>query len=119
MKTPAGKECPHYYQDFHRGRDIQECRLVKYNAASMHWQPKDCANCPVPEILQANASPLMELTLTIKTKFMGFGRKLEVTARCTRHDIPIEDPYVGCPLDLKENPGLDIFRQALEQDDDE
>jgi len=119
MRTPAGKECPHYYQDFHRGRDVQECRLIKYNNASMPWRPKDCANCPVPDILNANASPTMELTLTVKPKFIGLGRKLEISARCTRHDVPIEDPFVGCPLDLKENPGLDIFRQALEQNDDE
>ena len=57
MKTPAGKECKHYYQDFHRGRDIQECRLAKRNLDSEKWHPDDCSKCPVPEILMANADP--------------------------------------------------------------
>jgi hypothetical protein len=119
MRTPAGKECKHYYEDFNRGRDLQECRLVKINPDSLPWRETDCAKCPVPDILNANASPYMELTLTIKPRFMGFGRKLEVTARCERHNIPIEDPFVGCPLDAKENPGLDIFRQALDTPDND
>lgn len=119
MRTPAGKECKHYYEDFNRGRNIQECRLAKANPDSLPWRPEDCSKCPVPDILQANASPDMELTLTIKPRFMGFGRKLEVSAWCIRHKTPIEDPYVGCPLDAKEKSGLDIFRQALEQSDDD
>ena len=109
MRTPAGKECPHYYEDFHRGRDIQECRLAKANRASLAWQPSDCAKCPVPDILNANASPFMELNLTIKRGLLGFGRKLEVSAHCTRHDTPIEDPYVGCPLENQDRPGLDLL----------
>ncbi len=28
MINPAGQECRFYYQDFHRGRSEQECRLV-------------------------------------------------------------------------------------------
>lgn len=116
MKTPAGKECKHYYEDYHRGRDIQECRLVKYNPASQPWQPKDCSRCPVPDILLANADPDMELTLTITTGFLGLGRKLDVTAHSRRDGTEIEDPYVG-RVD-PDNPGLDIFRKALEEDDD-
>ncbi|MGJ3240500.1 MAG: hypothetical protein ACFE0Q_17460 [Anaerolineae bacterium] len=117
MKTPAGQECKHYYQDFHRGRNIQECRLVKQNPDSERWHPKDCSKCPVPDILRANADPDMELTLTISKGFMGFGRKLEVTAKSLSDGTAIEDPYVG-NLN-KPNPGLDIFRQALEEDKDD
>ncbi len=117
MRTPAGKECKHYFEDYHRGRDVQECRLIKDNPESFRWRPEDCNKCAVPDILNANASPNMQLTLTVSARFMGFGRKLEITARCTRHNIPIEDPYVGCPKDIEERPGLDIFRQALENAD--
>lgn len=119
MRTPAGKECRYYHEDFHRGRDIQECRLVQGNPESMHWRPGDCSKCPIPEILNANASPDMTLTLTIKPKFMGLGREYEVTATCTKHRIPIDDPYTGCPSCYKERPGLDIFRRAFEQGDDD
>lgn len=116
MKTPAGKECRHYYEDYHRGRNIQECRLAKANPASARWHPNDCKRCPVPDILLANADPDMELTLTIRSGFMGFGRRLEVSARSQKYGTTIEDPYVG-RID-ENNPGLDIFRQALDNDDD-
>lgn len=119
MQTPAGKECRHYYEDYYRGRDVQECRLVKGNQESLRWHPSDCAKCPVPDILNANASPDMELTLTIKKRLWGFGRHLNVRAHCIRHHTPIEDPYTGCPECNQARPGLDLFRKALDQDDDE
>jgi hypothetical protein len=120
MRTPAGKECRFYYEDFHRRSGTMECRLVKANPASMHWQPRDCSKCPVPDILNANASKDMELTLTIKPKLLGLGRELHVTASCIRHRNPIQDPYIGC-VQCNENrsKGLDLFRQALEQSEDD
>ena len=117
MRTPAGKECRFYYQDYSRGRNLQECRLIKPNPASLSWRPKFCGNCPVPEILNANASPDLELTLTVKPVILGLGRRLEVEAYCRKHRIKIEDPYVGCPKCIEERPGLDVFRQALEDED--
>jgi hypothetical protein len=118
MINPAGKECKHYYQDFHRGRNLQECRLVKQNPDSERWHPDDCSKCPVADILLANADPDMELTVTIKKGFLGFGRKVQVIARSLIDGTPIEDPFVG-RVDT-DNPGLEIFRQALEnmEDDD-
>ena len=59
----------------------------------------------------------MELTLTVSRGFMGFGRKLDVSAKSRKDGTIIEDPYVG-NLN-KNNPGLDIFRQALEDIDDD
>jgi hypothetical protein len=117
MNTPAGKECKHYYEDYHRGRNVQECRLVKQNADSERWHPNDCRKCPVPDILMANADPDMELTVTINRGFMGFGRNIEVTAKSLKDGTVIEDPYVG-NID-KQNPALDLFRQAMEDIDDD
>lgn len=119
MKTPAGKECPEYYADFHRGRNIQECRLAKRNPRSAPWHPGDCARCPVPAILQANASENLRLTLTIKPGFLGLGRSLNVTATCAKHEVPIEDPYVGCPACNAERPGLALFMDALDDQEDQ
>lgn len=116
MVNPAGKECKHYYQDFHRGRNIQECRLAKLNPESERWQTQDCSRCPVPDILLANADPDMELTLTIKKGFLGFGRRNEIEARSRMNGTKIEDPYVGS---RENNPNLDIFRQALEDIEDD
>jgi hypothetical protein len=119
MRTPAGSECRHYYQDFHRGRDLQECRLAKNDPASAPWKPGDCTNCPVPGILAANSSPDLELRLAIKYRLLVIGRYNEVTARCSRHNLVIDDPHVGCPKCNAERPGLDIFLRALEDSGDD
>ncbi len=119
MRTPAGKECPHYYEDFHRGRNAQECRLVRQNPASLAWRPGDCTNCPVPGILKANASKFLDLNITVRPKFLGLGRRIDVQASCLKHKAPIDDPYVGCSQCNSERPGLDIFWEALEKDSDD
>jgi hypothetical protein len=118
MRTPAGKECPHYYEDFMRGRNVQECRLINKNPESLRWRPGDCAKCTVPEILQANASPDMELTLTIRGALLGFVRQVKIEARCLKHDLPIANPYIGCPLDAEQNDALRLFKDALEKSDE-
>ena len=115
MRTPAGRECLHYYADFNRHtRDVEECRLAKRNPESEAWHPKDCVKCPVPDILLANASRDMELILTIKASFLGLIRNVNIEAICLKNGEKV-DPYVGCPDD---HPGLEIFRQALEDGDD-
>ncbi len=116
MKTPDGRECKHYYEDFHRGRDIQECRLEKENPLSERWHRSDCSKCPIPDILRANADPDMLLKLTIKRGFLGFGRRVEVEATSRQDGSAIENPYVG--RTDKENIVLDVFRKALEENDD-
>ncbi len=98
MRTPAGKECKYYYEDFHRGRATQECRLIHETSGSKAWHPSDCSNCPVPEILRANASEHLQLKAAIKTGFLGFGRHVDVTARCGKHNVIIDDPMIGCPI---------------------
>ncbi|MDX2162560.1 MAG: hypothetical protein SF162_14650 [bacterium] len=118
MRTPAGKECRYYYQDFHRGRAVQECRLIKGNPESLPWRESFCGRCPVPDILNANSSPHLELSLTVRPVMLGLGRRLDVQAQCDRHHIAIEDAYVGCPQCNAERPGLDVFLQALENDDE-
>ena len=74
----------------------------------------------MPEILNANSSPHLQLELTVKPGVLGLGRRLDVQASCARHHIPISDPFVGCPQCNADRPGLDVFKQALETlDDDE
>ena len=119
MRTPAGQDCRYYHQDFHRGRHIQECRLIQENSESLPWRPVDCTGCPIPEILKANASRDLELKLTVKPRLLGLGRQKEITAACSKHHVPIEDPYVGCPQCNAERPGLEIFREALDDGDEQ
>jgi len=106
MKTPAGTECRYYYEDFHRGHSTQECRLIQANPVSPDWRPRDCTNCPVPEILLANGSPHLLLEGIVKSGMLGFNRRVEVTAYCTRHQREIAQPHVGCPICAQERPGL-------------
>jgi hypothetical protein len=118
MRTPAGKECRHYYQDFHRGRHVQECRLIHENLDSLSWRPKDCTRCPVPDILYANASLRLQLKVTVKPRVLGLGRQVEVEAFCEGEPISLEKAYTGC-IDPEDKKGLDVFRQALEQNDND
>jgi hypothetical protein len=55
----------------------------------------------------------MVLTLTIKRGLLGIGRNLQVTASCQKHNVPIEEPPVGCPQCSAERPGFaDLFRET-------
>lgn len=119
MRTPAGKECRYYYADFARGRSVQECRLIKDNPNSLPWSPGMCARCPVPDILHANSSPYLQITLTARARVLGLGRKLIVKADCVRHREAIADPFVGCSRCNAERPGLDAFLKALENNNGE
>ncbi len=106
MITPADKECRFYYQNFHRGHADQECRLIQANARSQEWKPQDCTGCPVPDILLANSSPDLVLEGTVKSGLLGFNRRVEVSAFCSRHLIDVPKPHVGCPKCAMEKPGL-------------
>jgi hypothetical protein len=103
VRTPDGRPCDLYYEDF--ARDVlqrQECRAARA-PRSAEWRPDVCAHCAVPDILLANGSPDLRLTIDIRRRML-LGVKVTVTARCARHDIVIPDPYVGCPRDLEDLP---------------
>ncbi len=114
MKTPAGKECKFYFGDFYRGRSAQACRLIEQNSDSLPWQPALCQDCPVPDILRANASDTLKLEATVVKKLFGFKKQMVVTGWCSNCFSDVPDPRQGCPncgagrpsiLDLKEGPG--------------
>lgn len=92
---------------------------MRDNPDSLSWKPVDCTRCPVPAILNANASPNLELKLTVKPRLLGLGRESLVEASCARHRVPLDDPYVGCAECNAERPNLDVFRRALGPDDDD
>jgi hypothetical protein len=98
MRTPAGTECPFYYEDFHRGRDHQECRLIERTPGGGKYTPELCARCRVPRILQANACEHMVLEARVSAGFLGFRRRVELSAFCTRSMQDVEVPEVGCPM---------------------
>ena len=96
MRTPSGTECPYYYEDYYRGRSIQECRLIARNPRSEGWESRLCAHCPVPSILRANACPNLVLEARVVRRLLGLVRRVEVYAVCTEHQVEVENPYVGC-----------------------
>ncbi|MEJ2549331.1 MAG: hypothetical protein P8Z42_11185 [Anaerolineales bacterium] len=96
MRTPAGNECPYYYQDFHRGRSIQECRLIERTPNGGKYTPDLCAKCRVPRIVMANACKRMVLEARVVSGFLGLNRRVEVSAFCTRTLENVAEPEIGC-----------------------
>jgi len=96
MRTPAGQECPHYYADFHRGHNRQECRLLGRHPQGPRWQPSDCGRCPVPRLILANACPNLRLEARLIPGVLGLGRRVEVHARCDLHAVSVAEPEIGC-----------------------
>ena len=106
MKTPNGKECDHYYADYHRGRDVQECRLVEKNPESKPWKPHHCQLCPVPDILRTTRDGSLKLDITIRDKWFGFKEEFRVEGWCSECFSEVPDPMKGCPNCSKSGPSI-------------
>ena len=96
MRTPAGKECRYYYEDYNRGRNIQECRLIQRNPESPPWHPALCQTCPVPDILSANACPNLILEGRVVKRWLGLTQQVVATGWCKEYFLDVERPAVGC-----------------------
>ena len=96
MKTPAGKECAYFYGDYHRGREIEECRLLKAAVPPQNWKPELCFTCPVPGIQKANACEHMVLEGRVERPFFILKPRVEVEAYCHKCECNVGDPHIGC-----------------------
>jgi hypothetical protein len=96
MRTPAGSECPFYYEDFHRGRSTQACRLIERTPNGGRWTPDLCRRCRVPRIVMANACPNLVLEGRVHGRLLGLVRRVDISATCTRTLGPVAEPEVGC-----------------------
>ena len=95
MKTPAGIECPHFYGDYYRGRNIEECRLLK--AHNERWTPDLCKTCPVPGISRANACEFLKLTPSVGRPITAlFQRRVQISAYCEKSKRDVQEPHIGC-----------------------
>lgn len=95
MKTPAGRDCPHFYGDYFRGKNVEECRLLKVQGHS--WSADLCATCPVPDIARANSCQHMKLKVTITRPLTAlFRRRVQVSAFCEKSERNVAEPQVGC-----------------------
>jgi hypothetical protein len=95
MRTPAGTECRFYYEDFMRGRETQECRLIASNPHSKAWRPGLCRTCPVPAILRANGCPNMTLEARVGSRWLVLPQ-VRVRAFCSLSQQEVAEPMVGC-----------------------
>jgi hypothetical protein len=95
MKTPAGRECPHFFGDYFRGRNVEECRLLKFNGQV--WSPHLCKTCPVPDIVRANSCEHMKINAFVARPFAAmFQRRVQVSAYCEKSQRKVSEPQVGC-----------------------
>jgi hypothetical protein len=95
MKTPAGRECPHFYGDYFRGRSVEECRLLK--AQNQLWSPDLCRTCPIPDIARANSCQFMQLRVEVARPLTAlFQRRVQVRAYCEKSHQNVAEPQIGC-----------------------
>jgi hypothetical protein len=96
MRTPAGFECKYFYANYYRGRNQQECRLIGKDPAKGQWTPGLCRDCPVPKITRVNACHHLLLDARVVKTWAGLGRKVEVSATCSKSLVEVVKPEVGC-----------------------
>lgn len=95
VRTPAGKECQYYYEDYFRGRETKECRLLA-PAQAHEWSPSVCFRCPVPGILLANACPHLVLSGRVHRGWFGLRPHMRLSAHCSLTARPVLEPHIGC-----------------------
>ncbi len=94
MSTPV--DCPYYYADYHRGRDVETCRLIARNRENQHsWKRPLCDSCSVPDILRTTTCQHLALEGSVERRFGLFDRVI-VYAVCTEHLDELRDPK-HCP----------------------
>ncbi len=91
MNTSPPVNCRYYYADYFRGRDYEECRLIKRNPESRPWRRALCDSCPVPAILRETNAQQIALEATVTRKW-GLIERVEVYAICAKHMIELDDP---------------------------
>jgi hypothetical protein len=96
MRTPAGKECRYFYGDYFRGRNIEECRLLKDASPPLSWKPGLCSTCPVPEFLLANACPNLVFQPRLGRSFPFLKQEVQITTYCAKTHRTGFDAHIGC-----------------------
>lgn len=93
MAEKPPPNCRFYYEDYHRGRAVNECRLPR-TRDSLVWERNICDTCPVPGILRETNCAHLAIEGTIRKKLLS--RRMEVFVVCTKHLVQLEDG-AHCP----------------------
>ena len=97
MQTPNGIACQYFYGDYYRGRELEECRLLKSSEPAQIWSSELCETCPVPNILRANSCKNMQLNAQVtRSLFDAFQRRVKITAFCEKTQKNVAKPEIGC-----------------------
>jgi hypothetical protein len=96
MRTVYGKECRFYYEDYFRGREKKECRLIDSNPDSEQWSVSLCRSCPVPDILSANACPNLMIQARARSNLFGLHKWVDTQTACKKFHLQVEQPQIGC-----------------------
>ena len=68
---------------------------------------EEITNDDIIGIIQGLAkSERMVLEAKARSGFLGFGRKVEVKAFCSKHLVDVPEPHIGCPVCAREKPGF-------------
>jgi hypothetical protein len=95
MRTPAGKECKYFYGNYFRGRNTEECRVLRESGQS--WEAALCTTCPVPDVLLANACEFLRLRADVKRPLSaGLQRRVQIRAFCEKTNRNVTEPEIGC-----------------------
>jgi hypothetical protein len=95
MRTPAGIECKYFYGDYFRGRNHEECRLLK--ESNQVWKASFCQTCPVPSVNRANACEHMRLSATITRSVLTlFKPRVKISAYCEQKQQKVLEAHIGC-----------------------
>jgi hypothetical protein len=85
-------DCPYYFADYVRGRDIEKCRLIERNRENRRpWRRELCDTCPVPGILRQTTCRHLALEASVSRK-LGVIDRVSVYAVCTKHVLELRDP---------------------------
>jgi hypothetical protein len=94
--VPKPVDCPYFFGDYHRGRDIEKCRLIERNRENTRpWRRPLCDTCPVPGIVRNTTCKHLALEGSVVRKMLVMDR-VEVYAICTEHVLELKDPN-HCP----------------------
>ena len=94
MSKPV--DCPYYFADYFRGRDVEKCRLIERNPENRRpWHRSLCNSCPVPGILKRTTCRHLALEGSVERK-LGILDRVSVFAVCTEHIDELKDP-TRCP----------------------
>ena len=107
MKTPFGAQCSYYYEDMHRGREHQECRLLDTNQSN--WTVRLCKSCPVPRWQQCNSCEHLNYRALVTPGLLGFWRRMIIKVWYQDSHSEVIEPEVGCGSCHQENPFLEYL----------